>query len=59
MALTLVQTRSATFFKTVTLPATKRMKVLFDNVEDTDFRVDAPADDSVDITVTIQAVAKS
>lgn len=59
MPLTFVQTRSVSFFKTVTVPATKQLKVTIDGVEDTDFRVTAPSDDSADVTVTIQAVVKS
>lgn len=59
MALTLVTTRTASFFKTVTVPATKMLKVTVDGVEDTDFRVTAPGDAACDVTVTITAVAKS
>jgi hypothetical protein len=55
MPITVKTVRTAAFFKTVTVLATKQLKVLIDGIEDTSFTLTAPADDSLDVTLTITA----
>ena len=59
MAIILETIKSAAFRKTITIAAGDTFSVLNNAVEDTDFRLEAPVDADVVLSITIQAIARS
>lgn len=58
MPITLTKNDQGAAVKVITLPATKLLKVLVDEVEDLDLRVTALADAAVTVEVTIAVTSK-